>query len=168
MKTHSENDVRIERITIAVSVSHNARRDFAHSVWFTTMETPTSWSDFFRWVARDMKRSSGDESAGFFRSRCASFRHAGRGFRFAFFSEPHLRVHLAVTLAVISGGLYFDLSSTEWSSVLLAIGLVLASELLNTAILLNSSCSFYIKSRPFNKERATFINVAVALIFFEL
>lgn len=81
-----------------------------------------------------MKRSSGDESAGFFRSRCASFRHAGRGFRFAFFSEPHLRIHLAATLAVISAGLYFDLSSTEWSSVLLAIGLVLASELLNTAV----------------------------------
>lgn len=81
-----------------------------------------------------MKRSSGDEPAGFFRSRCASFRHAARGFRFAFYSELHLRIHLAATLAVISAGLYFDLSSTEWSSVLLAIGLVLASEIFNTAV----------------------------------
>lgn len=98
------------------------------------MDLSWPWSDFFTWVARDMKRSSGDESAGFFRRRCASFRDAWHGLRLAIDSEPHLKIHLAATLAVISSGLYFELSVTEWSSVSLAIGLVLASEILNTAI----------------------------------
>ena len=81
-----------------------------------------------------MKQSSGDEPAGFFASRCASFRHAFRGLGFAIRSEVHVRIHLAATLVVIGAGLYFGLSSTEWSSVSLAIGLVIASEILNTAI----------------------------------
>lgn len=81
-----------------------------------------------------MKQSFGDEPAGFFASRCASFRHAFRGLGFAIRSEIHVRIHLVATLVVIGAGLYFDLSLTEWSSVSLAIGLVIASEILNTAI----------------------------------
>lgn len=81
-----------------------------------------------------MKQSSGDEPAGFFASRCASFRHAFRGLSFVFRSEANAKIHLVVTLAVISAGLYFDLSIDEWCSVVLAIGLVLVAEVLNTAI----------------------------------
>lgn len=81
-----------------------------------------------------MKQSSGDEHAGFLASRCASFRHAFRGLGFAIRSEIHVRIHFAATSVVIGAGLYFDLSSTEWCSVSLAIGLVVASEILNTAI----------------------------------
>ncbi|NQV23838.1 MAG: diacylglycerol kinase family protein [Rhodopirellula sp.] len=81
-----------------------------------------------------MKQSSGDEPAGFFTSRCVSFRHAFRGLGFALRSEIHVRIHLVATLAVIGAGLYFDLSINEWCSVSLAIGLVIASEILNTAI----------------------------------
>ena len=81
-----------------------------------------------------MKQSSGDEPAGFFASRCASFRHAFRGLGFAIRSEVHVRIHLIATLAVIAAGLYFELSANEWCSIFLAIGLVIASEILNTAI----------------------------------
>jgi diacylglycerol kinase len=81
-----------------------------------------------------MRQSSGDEPAGFFASRCASFRYAFRGLGFAIRSEIHVRIHLVATLAVVGAGLYFDLSSTEWCSISLAIGLVIASEILNTAI----------------------------------
>ena len=81
-----------------------------------------------------MKQSSGDEPAGFFASRCASFRYAFRGLGLAIRSEIHIRIHLVATLAVVGAGLYFDLSSAEWCSVSLAIGLVIASEILNTAI----------------------------------
>jgi diacylglycerol kinase (ATP) len=81
-----------------------------------------------------MRQSSGDEPPGFFASRCASFRYAFRGLGFAIRSEIHVRIHLVATLAVVGAGLYFDLSSTEWCSISLAIGLVIASEILNTAI----------------------------------
>ncbi len=81
-----------------------------------------------------MKQTSGNEPAGFFASRIASFRHAGRGLGFAIRSEIHVRIHLAAMVAVVGAGLHFDLSSVEWCSVSLAIGLVIASEILNTAI----------------------------------
>tara|TARA_R110002072_G_scaffold303108_2_gene493876 strand:+ start:46790 stop:47188 length:399 start_codon:yes stop_codon:yes gene_type:complete len=81
-----------------------------------------------------MKQSSGDERAGFFASRYASFGYAFRGLGLAIRSEIHIRIHLVATLAVVGAGLYFDLSSTEWCSVFLAIGLVVTSETLNTAI----------------------------------
>lgn len=81
-----------------------------------------------------MKQSSGDDAAGFFTRRVASFGHAFRGLVFALQSEPHVRIDLLATVAVIAAGLYFDLSANEWCSVTLAIGLVIASEILNTAI----------------------------------
>lgn len=52
----------------------------------------------------------------------------------AFRSEANAKIHLAATVAVVSAGLYFGLTANEWCSVSLAIGLVIASEILNTAI----------------------------------
>ncbi len=81
-----------------------------------------------------MKQSSGDEPAGFFARRVASFGHAFRGLAFAIRSETHVRIHLVAASAVIAAGFYFELSANEWCSIALAIGLVIASEILNTAI----------------------------------
>jgi diacylglycerol kinase (ATP) len=81
-----------------------------------------------------MKQTSGDQPVGYFASRRASFRHAFRGLNFVFRSEANAKIHIVVTLAVVSAGLYFDLSINEWCSVSLAIGLVLVAELVNTAI----------------------------------
>lgn len=81
-----------------------------------------------------MKQRSGDKLPGFFGSRCASFRHAFRGLGSVIRSETNARIHLAVTVAVVFAGVYFDLSEYEWCVVTLAIGLVLAAEIMNTAI----------------------------------
>jgi diacylglycerol kinase len=81
-----------------------------------------------------MKQRSGDEPAGFFARRVTSFRHAFRGLSFAIQSEIHVRIDLLATLAVVASGLYFELSANEWCSISLAIGLVIASEIPNTAI----------------------------------
>ncbi|MGZ0170033.1 MAG: diacylglycerol kinase family protein [Planctomycetales bacterium] len=81
-----------------------------------------------------MKQTSGDESSGFFAGRVASFRHAFRGLRFTFRSEANAKIHLVATVAVVSAGLYFELSANEWCCISLAIALVIASEILNTAI----------------------------------
>ena len=89
---------------------------------------------FLTGAARGMKQSSGDQPAGFFAARMASFRHAFRGVAFAIRSETHVRIDLVVTVAVVGAGLYFDLTTSEWCSIALAIGLVIASEILNTAI----------------------------------
>ena len=81
-----------------------------------------------------MKQSSGDEPTGFLARRVASFGHAIRGLASAIQSEIHVRIDLVVTMAVVAAGLYFEISASEWCSITLTIGLVITSEILNTAI----------------------------------
>ena len=94
----------------------------------------TSTNTFLTKAARGMTQSSGDEPVGCFARRVASFGNAFRGVAFAIQSEAHVRIDLVVTVAVVGAGLYFDLTTSEWCSIALAIGLVIASEILNTAI----------------------------------
>lgn len=49
-------------------------------------------------------------------------------------SEPHLRVHLAIAALVLVGGWQLKISPGQWTALLLCIGLVLISELINTAL----------------------------------
>jgi diacylglycerol kinase (ATP) len=98
------------------------------------LSTATTVIRFLTRVARDMKQIAGDQPVGFFASRCASFGHAFRGLAFVIRSEPNTKIHLVATLAVVGAGLYFDLSVNEWCSISLVIGLVVATEILNTAI----------------------------------
>ena len=48
--------------------------------------------------------------------------------------EPSIQVQFALTVLVTILGFYFDITATEWILQLLAIGLVMCSEGLNTAI----------------------------------
>ncbi len=52
----------------------------------------------------------------------------------AFKEEPNFRIHVVATIMVIAAGLYFKLSTTEWLAIVIVIGLVLLTELLNTVI----------------------------------
>jgi len=45
-----------------------------------------------------------------------------------------MRFHMGAAFSVIGLGLYIGLSSIEWALILMAIGLVLFSELFNTAL----------------------------------
>ena len=62
-----------------------------------------------------------------------SLKNALRGLRSGW-KERNLRIHLLVLPNVIAGGLLLGLSNAEWLAVVIASGLVIASELLNTAI----------------------------------
>lgn len=46
----------------------------------------------------------------------------------------NFKIHLAAILAVGFTGWYVHLSPAEWTSIVMAIGLVLVAELLNTAV----------------------------------
>lgn len=48
-------------------------------------------------------------------------------------NEPSIQVQLVVTVLVTIAGFYFDITATEWMLQILAIGLVMAAEGLNTA-----------------------------------
>jgi len=70
----------------------------------------------------------------FFRARMRSFGHAMRGVQFLIRSERHAQIHLLATLVAVVCGLVLSISAVEWCLVSLAIGLVWATETLNTAL----------------------------------
>lgn len=69
-----------------------------------------------------------------FASRARSFVHAFNGLRHALTQEHNFRVHLVATAVVIGAGIFLDIRTRDWVVLFLAIGLVLISELFNTAI----------------------------------
>lgn len=60
--------------------------------------------------------------------------HALKGVFLLLKNEPNFRLQSIVALLVTGAGFYFDISSIEWILQTLAIGLVLGTEALNTAI----------------------------------
>ncbi len=65
----------------------------------------------------------------------SSWHHAWRGVRIVFKNTRNLLViHLPVYLVIVSFGFYFCVSSYEWTSLVLSIGLMLVSEAFNSAI----------------------------------
>jgi diacylglycerol kinase len=63
-----------------------------------------------------------------------AFVYATRGIVASFTSERNLKVHLAVAAITITAGFYFKITAPEWCAVIICIGLVLAFEIINTAI----------------------------------
>ena len=61
--------------------------------------------------------------------------HAFNGIKMAFKEEPNFRIHVVATIMVIAAGLYFKLSTTEWLAIVIVIGLVLLTELLNLSLI---------------------------------
>jgi len=63
-----------------------------------------------------------------------SFYYAISGITSAIKSERNLRIHLTLTLLVIFLGFAFSITRIEWLIVILVLGGMLCSELINTAI----------------------------------
>lgn len=63
-----------------------------------------------------------------------SFKYAFDGLKYAFIYEQNLTVHILATIIVIILGFLFKISIIEWLVLFLIIGLVIATELINTSI----------------------------------
>jgi diacylglycerol kinase (ATP) len=63
-----------------------------------------------------------------------SFKYALKGVVFYLTSKGNVRIHLLATASVIGMGVWLHVSLKQWILLLLAIGMVHASELFNTAI----------------------------------
>jgi diacylglycerol kinase len=63
-----------------------------------------------------------------------SFIHAFRGIYKVIRSEKNFRIHLLAILLVNFAGFYFSISKTEWIVIVLAIIVVVVSEMINSAI----------------------------------
>ena len=68
------------------------------------------------------------------KKRILSFKHAFRGIRMVVSSEQNMRIHLIFVVLVIIFGLLLNISRMEWMLCLLAFGLVIGAEMMNTAI----------------------------------
>lgn len=66
--------------------------------------------------------------------RWASFRHALRGIRTLLLEEPHARLHLLATIAVVLLGGWLQISRADWLFLVLVVALVWLAEGLNTAL----------------------------------
>jgi len=79
----------------------------------------------------------------YLKKRKNAFKAAFAGLYQAFKSEAHLKLHLIIAVLVIAAGFYFSISKTEWFAVGICIALVIALELINSAI--EKMCDLYSK-----------------------
>jgi undecaprenol kinase len=64
----------------------------------------------------------------------ASFGYAFAGLAAAWRTQPNLRVHAVLAVGVLAAGLVLRLAPLGWGIVALAVGLVVAAELFNSAL----------------------------------
>ncbi len=69
-----------------------------------------------------------------FRRIARSFGHAIEGIVYAARTQPNLRLHLLVAVAVLTATLFMHLRRSETIAVVVLVGVVIAMELMNTAI----------------------------------
>lgn len=103
------------------------------------------------------------------KKRIKSFSYAWDGIKTLFAEEHNARIHLAVTLVVITLGLAFEISSSEWIVICLIVGLVFACEILNSAIenicdLVSPNYNEYVKKAKDLGAAATLVSAIVAII----
>ncbi len=70
----------------------------------------------------------------FLRARIKSFAYAFKGLFIAFREEPNMWIHCAAAMVAVLLGLHFGIMRHEWLVVIFCIALVIALELVNTAI----------------------------------
>tara|TARA_Y100000389_G_C17297754_1_gene431352 strand:+ start:188 stop:556 length:369 start_codon:yes stop_codon:yes gene_type:complete len=63
-----------------------------------------------------------------------SFKYAIQGFKIAFLTEFKIRLHSVIAVFVIGVGILLNLSPFEWISLIISMGVVLITELINTSI----------------------------------
>lgn len=68
------------------------------------------------------------------KKKSIGLKYAINGLVYAFKNEINMRVHVLSTILVIVFGLIFRVSFTEWVLLFLTFGLVLSSEVFNTAV----------------------------------
>jgi len=63
-----------------------------------------------------------------------SVKYSVDGLKYAYTNEQSLTLHVVMTVAVVIGGSLLDITNTEWIICLFLIGLIMATELINTSL----------------------------------
>ena len=105
-----------------------------------------------------------------------TYRNALKGVRIALKSERNVRIHFVAALMVMTSGLVLNFSAIEFSILLIAIALVVITEMVNSAIEFSLDSIFhnrYSKLVGMAKDIAagavmiaTFISIAIGILLF--
>jgi undecaprenol kinase len=63
-----------------------------------------------------------------------SFKYSFEGLKYAYTNEQSMTIHMLTSIFVIILGFVFEITATEWILTFVIIGVVMGTELLNTAI----------------------------------
>ncbi len=63
-----------------------------------------------------------------------SFTYSIAGLKYAYKYEQSMLIHVIATICVLTVNIFFQVTGMEWLITLLAIGMVLSAELINTSI----------------------------------
>lgn len=63
-----------------------------------------------------------------------TFKHAINGIAHVFKNEQNFKIHIVATILVIIAGILFSIDKTEWMIIIIAITIVSAFEMANSAI----------------------------------
>lgn len=63
-----------------------------------------------------------------------SFSYSIEGLKYAYKYEQSMMIHVIATICVIIANIFFQVTGIEWLITIIAIGMVLSAELINTAI----------------------------------
>ena len=85
-------------------------------------------------LAWRLTATSVPDSSPYLRARVQSFRQAVAGLAFVVRHEPNMRIHIAAAVLAVFLGWLLHIDAVEWRWLILAIGLVLGAEALNTAV----------------------------------
>lgn len=91
-----------------------------------------------------------------------SFGYAFQGLKTLTNEESNSWVHILFTSCIIIAGFVFQISSCEWIAVVFAIGFVLVTEIVNTAI--ENICDFISPARHESIKRIKDLSAAAVLV----
>ncbi|TYR35362.1 diacylglycerol kinase family protein [Sphingobacterium phlebotomi] len=69
-----------------------------------------------------------------FGKRIESFKYAIEGMLHLIRQEPNVRIHIIAAIAAVICGWYLDINKNEWLVIIVCIGIVFTTEIINTAI----------------------------------
>ena len=95
--------------------------------------------------------------------------YAVYGLKHTFMSERNFRLHLLISLAVVTSGFFYKLSDIEWIIIILTIGFVLVCELINTIIenlmdIISPAYSFEVKAIKDMSAGFVLVSAVVAVL----
>ncbi|MBQ3415610.1 MAG: diacylglycerol kinase family protein [Clostridia bacterium] len=98
-----------------------------------------------------------------------SFKYAICGILTAFKEEKNMKVHVAIMVIVIVVGILLKINAQEWIICVILFGLVIASELINTAIEITVDLAMPKKNENAKKAKdisagAVLINTIVSIV----